>query len=268
MVVDFHTHVFPEAIAEKTIHLLETNANIKACTRGTLAELLASMKHAGVDYSVVLPVVTKPKQFDSILKFAIEINKEQGILSFGGVHPLSENYKEELQKIKEAGLLGIKLHPEYQQVFIDDERSVQVIDEAMRIGLHVSLHCGYDVGIDGPIHSLPKQTLHMLSMLKHKGETDAQIILAHTGAYRHWDEVEQYLVGENVMLDLSFSLGEINEAQLLRIIREHGADRILFATDSPWADPDEYLAYMDKLDLTEEEKEAIICGNAKRLLHL
>ena len=76
MVIDFHTHIFPDAIAEKTIAILEKASGIKADTDGTLNGLLQSMEVTGVDMSVILPVVTKPSQFESVNVFAKQINEK------------------------------------------------------------------------------------------------------------------------------------------------------------------------------------------------
>ena len=62
MIIDFHTHTFPDAIAEKTIAYLTEKGGIKPYREGTLSSLIENMKLSGVDYSVVLPVVTAPKQ--------------------------------------------------------------------------------------------------------------------------------------------------------------------------------------------------------------
>ena len=117
MIVDFHTHIFPEKIAASTIKKLETIASVKAFTDGREESLTASMEEAGVDLSVVLPVVTKPEQFETINQFAVQINKKyqdkkRRLLSFGGIHPDTPDYKKELRMIKELGLAGIKLHPD------------------------------------------------------------------------------------------------------------------------------------------------------------
>ena len=111
MVIDFHTHIFPDAIAEKTIRFLGEKASIRAKTDGTAAGLLHSMEEGGTDLSVILPVLTKPSQFRSILSFAERLNKTypQRLFSFGGIHPDSEQYKQELRQIRDAGLLGVKL---------------------------------------------------------------------------------------------------------------------------------------------------------------
>lgn len=268
MIIDFHTHIFPEKIAEKTIQFLENACHCQAYTRGTLAELQTSMKEANVDISVVLPVVTNPKQFESINRFALEVSKLPEIISFGGVHPDSENWKQEVDQIVEMGLPGIKLHPDYQKAYVDETATVRLVQYAISKGLHVVFHGGVDVGFPEPVHCTPKRTLCMLQQLERR-EGYGQIIIAHTGGHDLWDEVEEYLVGQDIYFDLAFNLGKISDEQLKRIITNHGPDRILFATDSPWDSQREDVEYLQRMSgLTEEEREAIFSGNAKKLLDL
>lgn len=265
MVIDFHTHVFPDHIAERTMEKLEAAGNVKAFTGGTLKELKVSMKSNNITISVVLPVVTRPAQFDSIHQYAAEIHGREGILSFGGVHPASDNYREELEKIKALGLPGIKLHPDYQGAFVDDPEMIRIIQYAVELDLIVLLHAGLDIGLPDPIHCPPKRTANMLDQINNK---KAKIVLAHTGGYNQWDEVEEYLVGRNVWFDVSYSMNRIKKDQFLRIIRNHGVDKILFASDSPWGGQKETLEWMKDMDFTGEELEKILWINGLKLLGL
>lgn len=263
MIIDFHTHIFPDAIAEKTIHRMEQEAGIEAYTSGTLAELKDSMRGNRIEISVILPVVTRPSQFDTINRFAAQINGKEGILSFGGIHPDTEDYEEKLRLIKQLGLKGIKLHPDYQAAFVDEARMVRIIQCATELDLIVVLHAGLDIGLPDPIHCPPKRAAHMLSQID---EEKAKIILAHTGGYNMWDEVEEYLVGRNVWFDTSYTMNKLSSEQFVRIVRDHGADRILFATDSPWGGQKETVDWIQGMDLTEEERERILWKNGAQLL--
>lgn len=265
MVIDFHTHIFPDKIAERTVAKLESVGSIKAFTDGTLSGLKSSMKDNHIDLSVVLPVVTKPEQFDSVNSFAAEITGKEGIISFGGIHPDMEDYKEKLNEIMRLGLKGIKLHPDYQVTYIDDPKMVRIIHYATEIGLIVLIHAGLDIGLPDPIHCPPDKSAVMLAQID---KQDAKIILAHTGGYNQWDEVEEFLVGKNIYLDTAYSLGHIKDEQFIRIVKNHGADRIVFATDSPWGGQKETFDYLQKLDLSKEELERILHINAEELLGL
>ena len=75
MIIDFHTHVFPDKIAQKTIESLASNSNNKPNTDGTIQGMLDAMSRAGADICVTLPVLTKPTQFESVLNFVSNINE-------------------------------------------------------------------------------------------------------------------------------------------------------------------------------------------------
>lgn len=278
MIIDFHTHIFPDKIAAQTIKTLAAQAGTKAFCDGTLSSLLSSMDRSGVDYSVVLPVVTKPSQFESVNRFAASINNTNGIISFGGIHPDNDNISEKLEYIQSLGLKGIKLHPDYQGGYIDDSRYIRIIKECLRLDLCCLIHAGLDVGYPTPIHCPPDRIYRMLNEVLSESRTENQtsdsvskapkIILAHMGGYLQWRLVEELLAGQPVYFDLAFCNGKIETAQLLRIIKKHGSHRILYATDSPWADQKEMIDYVRKLPLTDGEIDNILYRNAAKLLDL
>lgn len=274
LIVDFHTHVFPDSIAAATIKKLENNcAQAKSHTDGTLGNLRRSMQEAGIQYSVLLPVCTRPGQFDSINSFSAKNNDpESGLVFFGGIHPDSEDVEGKLEYIKSLGLKGIKLHPDFQHVFIDDERYVRIIRKCIQLGLYVSIHAGVDIGAPEVVHCPPERAVKMLTEV-YKGidmtkEERPRVILAHLGGGFMLGETEKHLCGKFVYLDLAFTFGWEDDAQILRIIKAHGAERVLFATDSPWTDQKASVEAFKKFPLSEEEKRRIFSGNAIEMLDL
>ena len=263
MVIDFHTHIFPDKIAAKTIEHLEKVGGITAATDGTLSGLLASMERCGVDLSVILPVATKPAQFESIQSFAKSVNEQYPgkLLSFGGIHPDCEDYKKELDTIKELGFKGIKIHPDYQGVMIDDIRYMRIIEYANELGLIILTHAGIDIGLPEPVHCPPKSMRKVLDAIQPE-----KMVLAHYGAWSQWEEVYEYLAGENVWFDTAFIYDYITEEQFFKILEKHGSDKILFATDSPWSDMEKGINWIRRLSLPQNVIEDILSGNAKRLL--
>ena len=140
MLTDFHTHIFPDKIADKTIKLLESNIKEeyrphKAELRGTLDALKQSMRENNVDISLVLPIATNVKQSTTINNFAASINGIDGIYSLGSLHPMQSDWESVLYDIKEKGLKGIKLHPEYQQFYIDSKESIQILKKCEELDL-------------------------------------------------------------------------------------------------------------------------------------
>ena len=122
MIIDFHTHAFPEKIAEKAIEKLSfASGGLIPQTNGTVSGLKALMKKDGVDKSVALGIATNEKQQTAVNDF-IKSQECEEIIPFGSVYPHAESALEELERIHSMGIKGIKLHPEYQQFFVDDEK--------------------------------------------------------------------------------------------------------------------------------------------------
>lgn len=265
MIIDFHTHAFPDKIAAGTIKNLEDKAGLTASTDGTVKGLLASMEAAGVDMSVVLPVVTKPSQFETVNAFAASVNEQYKgkLLSFGGIHPDTEDYKGELDRIKELGLKGIKIHPDYQGVMIDDVRYMNIIEYADALGLIILTHAGIDIGLPNPVHCPPDKMRKVIDVIHPK-----KMVVAHYGGWDQWEEVYEYLAGEDLYLDTAFTFPYIKEDMFYKIMDKHGYDKILFATDCPWGHQKEDVASFQKIDLAADVKEAIFYKNAKKLLDL
>lgn len=265
MIIDFHTHVFPESIAERTLEKLGGMINTKPYTCGTLKGLKASMKESGIDYSVILPVVTKPEQFESVNKYAASITGKDGILSFGGIHPKSEQMEEKIDYICELGLKGIKLHPDFQNTYIDEPFYVKLISYALQKNLIVSIHAGVDLGLPNPVHCPPKRTLRMLEEVEKNADT-SKIVLAHMGGFRMWDDVRRLLIHKNVYFDISFCRNYMTQEDYAGIIEQHGADKILFGTDSPWDGQKETIDFIANLPIKFEEKEKILGKNAEKII--
>lgn len=282
MIIDFHTHTFPDAVAIKVIHKLGELSGIEPATDATVSGLADSMKKAGVSYSINLPVMTSASQVESVNRKLIS-NSEQmsalGVLTFGGLHPDYEDYKKELKYLKNAGIRGIKLHPAYQGIPLTDPRNLRIIDAASELDLIVLIHAGIDVGIYDKNYATVSQILEVV-----KEVHPPKFVLAHMGNWACWDDVERDLAGAPVWMDTAFSIGPVtphhsavpgpyshitlSDEQFLRIARKHGTDRILFATDSPWQDQTRYVTRFQELALTCEERENIMYRNAAGLLML
>lgn len=262
MIIDFHTHIFPEKIADRTIaHLAKVCREIPR-TDGKKDGLLASMETAGIDCSVILPVVTAPSQFQSINEYASNF-REGKLLSFGGIHPESSDYKTELRYIKSLGLKGIKLHPDYQNTYFNDIRYKRIISFATELDLIVSVHAGLDPLCPDDIHCTPQMEAEVIDEVQ-----PTKLILAHMGGNTLYDDAERYLVGRNVYLDTSYVLDKMPQEQFVRMVKTHASDKILFATDSPWGGQKDFIKCLQGMMLSEAEKQQILQENAKRLLNI
>ena len=264
--IDFHTHVFPDKIAAKTVEMLAAKADVRPRSDGTLSGLQKQIKtHGGI--AVALPVLTKPQSFDGVLNFAERINaeyfaKEHDVYSFAGMHPDCENVEEKMSLIKQKGFKGIKIHPDYQQTFLDDERYIRIFRAAAKEDLIVVTHSGVDVGYPDPVHCTPQRVLHALEQV---GE-NVKLVLAHCGACEMYDEVYELLAGKNVYFDTAYVLTEMDKRTFLKILEKHGDEKVIFGTDSPWRSEEEMIKALQALGLTDAQMQNIVWNNAARLL--
>lgn len=270
MIIDFHTHIFPDKIAEKTIAHLAGRGGIIPRFDGTERGLLDNMRSCGVDISIAHPVITAPKQFDSITAFADEVNRrhaaftEERIISFAGIHPCCENIGEKMKLIKELGFPGVKIHPDYQDTKINDDSYVEILKYAMEYDLTVMTHAG----VDGAYRErdpmcTPDGVIELIRRVPHK-----KLVLGHFGGNEMTEEVFDTLCGEEVYFDTALVLDYIDEKSFKKILDKHGEDRILFATDNPWADAGFYIERIRSFGLGERVENKIFCENAKSLINL
>jgi predicted TIM-barrel fold metal-dependent hydrolase len=262
MVIDFHTHIFPDEIAERAIASLSSKVTIVPSFQGSKAGLLASMKNAGIDYSVILPVVTKPTQTKKANEWAKEVDGD-GIIAFGGLHPDNEDYKEQIDFICSLGLKGIKMHPDYQDFFVDEPKMLPVYEYIFQKGLILLFHAGVDIGLPAPYHCPPNRLRKVLDQLK-----GGKIVAAHLGGHEMWEDVGEYLVGTDVYLDTSMGLEYFSAETLKQIVSTHSSEKILFGTDAPWSNQKEELIRIQNAGLTPKQLEDILYLTAKKLLEL
>ena len=263
MIIDAHTHVFPDEIAEKTINTLENIGKQKAVIGGTVTALIDAMNKSGVDKSVILPVVTKPQQFESINRFAAALNQNSRFIAFAGIHPLCENINKLLDFIVARGFKGIKLHPDYQNTDITDVGYIRILDGCRRRGLIVVIHAGIDPASPNHVHCPPKLSA---DVVREVTKDKPFIVLAHFGGANQIDEAQSHLIGLPVYIDTSFVLDSIERERADDFIKSHGYQKILFATDSPWRDAKQYIEIIQSLPLSEKEREAILGDNCAKLL--
>ena len=285
-IIDMHTHTFPAKIAAGTLEKLSKMSGTQYFTEGTEEALIDSQtKVAGTEeitmYSLMLPVATAPSQVtkinDGVIRMAEE-RKAKGLFSFGAMHPDFEDPEQELARLKEHGIKGIKLHPAYTATPIDAPKHIRILKSAASLGLSVTTHAGIDIGIPEHNYCDTKMLLHVLEQVP-----DTKLILAHMGGWTGWDDVARDLAGTPFYYDTSFSFGPLyprqdkNTAELATLLSEEefvslchilGTEKILFGTDSPWADQMEYTNRFLSLSFSKEEQTQILYENAAGLICL
>lgn len=259
-IIDFHTHIYPDKIAERATVAIGNFYNLQMERVGSLETLLENSEKAGIDRCVVHSVATSPKQVETINDFIkAEVDAHPDRLSgFGTLHQDYEDKIGEAQRIMNMGLKGIKLHPDTQMFNVDDERMLPLYDY-IQDKLPVLFHCG-DYRYD---FSHPRRVARICRMFPR-----LKVIGAHFGGWSVWEEAYEYLKDTDCMLDTSSSSALTGPELFEKLIKAYGADRLLFGTDFPmWDSVDELKRFM-AVRLCEEEREKILFKNAENLLNL
>lgn len=265
--IDFHTHIFPDAMAQKTVQYLSEKTDMPFFANGTLLQLQAQMRQAEISLSVVLPVLTRPQSFEGVLQFAQQINEgyfkgEHNVYSFGCIHPDCEDVRGKMALMKQKGFRGVKIHPDYQTTDIDDERNLAILQAAADEDLIVVAHAGVDPGYSQSPRCTPQRIARALDRIKGEGK----FVFAHMGGVNQYEEVLRYTAGRNVYFDTAYVIDKIDATTFHAIKNAHGIDRLLFASDTPWVGAVTAKRALLSMNLTPEEEEKILFTNALKLL--
>lgn len=271
-IIDFHTHAFPDALAPRAMaKLSETAASsgYRPHTDGTVAGLLASMDVAGISRSVVCNIATNAAQMRKVNNFALETARLcDRLIPLGSLHPHAEREEmvEELDRLVAGGIRGIKIHPDYVGVTLDDPAFDPIFELASARGMFVVTHAGFDPVSPDKTFCTPDMILQVLD-----AHPTLRLVAAHTGGFDRETEVLDKLSGKDVYLDTSLSaLRAARDAawgeRCAAILRAHRPDRLLFASDTPWSDPAAELAFLSGCGLSEDTLTRILWRNAEGLL--
>lgn len=255
---DFHAHIYPEKIAARAVEGVSNFYQLPMAADGTAETLLKLGKPAGITNYIVHSVATGAKQVESVNDFiACEMRKyPKELIGFGTLHPDYPDLLQELERMERLGLRGLKLHPDSQRFYVDDERMYPVYDY-LQGRLPLLLHCGdYRFDYDHPrrvrklLEDFPKLT----------------VIAAHFGGWSVFDLAVEYLLDMNCYLDCSSSIMFLGRRRALELIRLYGAERMLFGSDYPMWNPAEELSVLQSLGLSGTELDCMLYKNAETIL--
>ena len=265
-VIDAHVHLYPDSLAPKVVPMLSGRFGNAPAFDGTVAGCAANAAEAGIVMSVNLPVATTPDHVGHTNSFWSQYaskgyDGKSPVISLAALHPKMPDAADEVCNIARMGFAGIKFHPEYQNFRFIDACIDDIWAAMSENGLVAYLHAGGERVFVPPFHSTPSEILEL-----HRRFPKLKIVAAHLGGFGMWDEVEETLIDEEVFLDLSHTFFWMPHERIFRMIKAHGAHRILFGTDAPWQCPADILAAFLNLPLTDKEQRQICYETARHLL--
>lgn len=259
-IIDIHTHVYPDEIAQKAADSVQDFYGMGERTMdGTVDMLLRRGAEAGISHYVILPVAIRPDRAQGINDFIVrQVAAHKELFGFGTVHAAMDDPAAEAQRVRDMGLLGIKMHPDSQQFPIDDPRLFPMY-EAMQGQFPVIFHMG-DLRYD---YSHPARLRRLLDLFPR-----LDVIAAHFGGYQMYETAYELLRDTDCIFDISSSLMLMPDGVPEKFIGLYGAERMAYGTDYPMWDPVREVPRFLGLKLPEAEIEQIAWKTAARFLNL
>ena len=261
-IINAHCHIYPEKIADKAVIGIRDFYDLDMSLNGKVDGLLRDGEKVGVTHYLVHSVATTPKQVKSINEFIAEsVNKYPDMFTgFGTLHPDSEDIQGDFDYLIELGLKGVKLHPDFQQFAMNDERAFKIGEVVSAGNVPMLVHCG-DFRYN---YSNPEQVKPFLDKFP-----EIPFIGAHFAGWSVWEEATEKLAGTpNLYVDLCSSLYALSPEAAVELIHAYGADKVLWGTDYPMWESISEMEYFKRLDLTDKERSLILYENAAKLLNL
>ena len=261
-IIDFHTHAFPDAIADRAMAaLIADTEEVTAYLDGRVSSLITSMDSCGIEKSVICNIATKPAQFEPIIKWSQQISSDR-IIPFPSIHPDDPDYADHLKQIRLAGYKGIKMHPFYQDFYIDEDRMLPIYQTISDNDLLLVMHTGYDIAFPRLEYAATARVANIIRQFP-----KLKFITTHSGGWQMWEQVQKLLLGKPVYMDISYSLDDLGPENAKYILENHPPEYLLFATDSPWKDQATEIKSVLSLGLQQQQLNLLFRENALRLLN-
>ena len=265
MIIDFHTHIYPQWVAAKILPAAKRKLKVEVPGTGSPEDLRRMMQAAGVAGSVLLPLAKGREDVSSLNDWILSVSREnQELTAFGAVHPFMQNLEAELDRLAAWGVKGVKMMPLLQEVYPDDPRCGRLFEALIERKMILVAHAGRDP-LDRPeVFGTPDRFARTIECYP-----DLQMVLAHLGGLRMWDDVRRYLLsaGENVYFDTAYVSFYMGREEMGELIRDIGPERVIFGSDYPWEEPGRAAEIIRGLELSEAEEQAVLGKNAATLLN-
>ncbi|MGD2186807.1 MAG: amidohydrolase family protein [Desulfobacterales bacterium] len=279
MIIDAHTHIFPEEIRKNREKYFSDEPAFKKLYQSFKSrligaqEMLAAMDENRLNAAVIFGFPWKnPRHYQRHNDYIRDVVDRfpDRFIGLGCFDPLSKGAEEEARRcLQKSGLSGIGELAFYQSGI--DNSALARLEPVMEIcrerNLPVLIHTNEPIG-----HSYPGKTPNTLAQIYQLIQTYAQnkIVLAHWGGGLFFfsllkKDIKQSLT--HVYFDTAAS-PYLYDAEVYRVaIDRVGAGKILFGSDFPLLPPTRYFDEMKAAGLSEEEMQLICGGNAAKLFN-
>jgi hypothetical protein len=179
---------------------------------------------------------------------------------------------DEVRRIKDLGLRGLKFNPGRQHFYANEPRFAPLWELAAELGLVCLFHTGMmgnGAGTRGGLGFKLKYTAPIPYLDDIAADhPDLTLISAHPGWPWQDEQLAMARHKANVYLDLSGWAPRYFPPQLVQQVNRLIPDRVLFGSDWPVITPERWIAEFNDLPLDDDVRQKILLGNAKLLFQL
>jgi len=264
LIIDFHTHIYPDHVAAKILPAAKRKLKVEVPGTGAPGDLRRMMTAAGIAGSVLLPLAKGREDVSSLNDWILSVSREnKELTAFGAVHPFMQNLEDELDRLADRGVKGVKMMPLLQEVYPDDPRCGRLFEGLIERNMILVSHAGRDPLDRQEIFGTPDRFARTIECYP-----DLRVVLAHLGGLRMWDDVRRYLLpaGGNVYFDTAYVSFYMGRKEMGELIRDIGPERVIFGSDYPWEEPGRAAEIIKGLGLSAREEQAVLGKNAATLL--
>ena len=260
LVIDAHTHIFPDSQAASILQNTARMFNVRTYGAATASDLIEQMDKNGIAFAAIHMVAPGPAHVRDTNSWLIGLDRDR-LIKFGTLHPDYRNVRDEIRRLADSGVRGIKFQPDVQQFTPDDRmRTYPVYEELAKHNLTVMFHVGGEP-LPAPSNRSRPEMIGRIA----QDFPQLTIIAAHLGGLNMWEQVYEHLAGlRNIYMESSLSYRFISPCLAEKIIAKHGYKKIFFGTDYPFAPIGESLKAARSVPfLTPLQREAILGLNAR-----
>ncbi|MBE6885016.1 MAG: hypothetical protein E7487_10460 [Ruminococcaceae bacterium] len=257
-VMDVHTHIFPQSIAQKATLSTGNFYGVEMRCVGEVERLIEEARGAGIFKALVFSAATVPKQVEHINDYICNsCGGYEEFIGFGTLHPYMDNIEREVVRCQEMGLRGFKFHPDMQEFYLDEAKAVEMFRIIAKYQMPVLLH----MGDDRYTYSAPERLRNVTDRVP-----ELISIAAHFGGYQCWPQAVTNLKDGNIYFDTSSSFAFIEDETAVDLIHYFGYQRFMFGSDFPMWSPAKELEHFLDLELNEDERERILHGTFEEVI--
>ncbi|MDG6996115.1 MAG: amidohydrolase family protein [Nitrososphaerota archaeon] len=245
-IIDCHVHICPDNLAERNKEIIQRFSGITPAYDGSVGNLFSMMQKNRISKAIVNNTVLKAELMSKANDFTAQtVSKHSELIGMAWIIPGSSESVEEIERCKNLGFKGVKMHNSHFKIMPSDSRNDKIYEKIVEHALPVLFHCGFNpyTASGEKQYAIPRNFLDVI-----KCYPEMKIILGHLAGYQDdpAGAIKVVSASDNVFADLALDPGK--PMDLNQIITEFGSRKLIFGSDYPIHEASEILHKINDLD--------------------